>query len=54
MAERSEAIIGINVPNGISIGIMVAFWAVLLVIARKFTSKKKGLPATAVGPVFSS
>lgn len=52
-AERSEAILGINVPNAISIGIMLAFWAVVYFAVRKAVGGPK-LPPIATSGVFSS
>lgn len=51
--ERSEAILGVNVPNAISIGIILAFWAVVYFGVRKVIGGKK-LPPVTTGPVFAS
>lgn len=52
-AERSEAILGINVPNAVSIGIILAFWAIVYFGLRKAIGGKK-LPPVTTGPVFAS
>lgn len=49
----NDNIISVNIPNGISILIMVVLGGVLLTFAKKALGMKKGGPAVASGPNFT-